>query len=210
MTEPFIAVERGAPDAHEVLRQAVAEELGLDAAHLEVTHHCPRCGSSAHGVPALSQHGSPIPVAVSISRADGVVLVAFTPTVPSSPSTPNTCSATTPNTSSATTPGATNATHIGIDIERTEAAADSTLDGVLRHPEEPPYPDAHARTRAWVRKEAALKAWGTGLNLEPSEVLDLGTHATAPGLPTATLQDLEIDGYQAAVAVITAPWAASR
>ncbi|MFD0867177.1 4'-phosphopantetheinyl transferase superfamily protein, partial [Tessaracoccus lubricantis] len=78
---------------------------------------------------------------------------------------------------------------------------------VLRHAVEAPYPGADARTRAWVRKEAALKAWGCGLHLEPATVHDRGGAAGAPGLPAATLHDLELDGYQAALAVIPAPGA---
>ncbi|GAA4888079.1 hypothetical protein GCM10025789_00360 [Tessaracoccus lubricantis] len=173
-----ILVVRDGAEAHDALADAVAAALGLPAGGLRVIHRCSRCGSTDHGVPALTHRGRPLPLAVSVSRADGVALAAF---------------------------GAV--AGLGVDVEVAGAAADPALERVLRHAVEAPYPGADARTRAWVRKEAALKAWGCGLHLEPATVHDRGGAAVAPGLPAATLHDLELDGYQAALAVIPAPGA---
>ncbi|MHA7861996.1 4'-phosphopantetheinyl transferase family protein [Tessaracoccus sp. Y36] len=174
--ETTIRVAHGDGDAHDLLIKAVAEARRLDPADLRVSHRCHHCGSAAHGVPTLTLHGETLPLAVSLSRADGVVLVAFG-----------------------------RAAALGVDIEAAEAAADPALDRVLRHRIEAPYPDAAARTAAWVRKEAALKAWGCGLHVEPSSVQDLGGAAVAPGRPPVTLTDLPVEGYQAALAVIAGP-----
>lgn len=92
---------------------------------------------------------------------------------------------------------------LGVDIELADAAADPALDRLL--------PAAHhrtpeRRTRAWVRVEAALKAWGIGLNLDPAQVRDHGTTAETPADPRpARLLDLDVPGYAAALAILENP-----
>lgn len=92
---------------------------------------------------------------------------------------------------------------LGVDIELADAAADPALDRLL--------PAAHhrtpeQRTRAWVRVEAALKAWGIGLYLDPAQVRDQGTTAETPADPRpARLLDLDVPGYAAALALFDQP-----
>lgn len=179
------AADRGA--AHALLIEAVAAATGHDAGRLAVTHHCPRCGTTDHGVPALTLAGTTLDLRVSLSRAPGLVLAAF-----------------------GTAPG------LGVDVERAGAAADPALDRLI-----PPWAGSGAgapehrtpeqrtpelRTRAWARIEAALKAWGTGLHVPADQVRDLGGHAAIGTDPRpAALTDLDVPGYQAALAVLAAP-----
>lgn len=159
--------------AHALLTRAVCDVHPYDPAVMAVTHRCPRCGTDAHGVPSLTNHGTPVPLAVSVSRAPGIAVAAW-----------------------GTTLG------LGIDVERAEAASDAALDAVLCHPSEPTPPDDAARTHAWVRKEAALKAWGAGLTVEPSRVRLSGTSAATDAIKDpVSLLDLVIPGYQACVAL---------
>lgn len=159
--------------AHDVLIRAVCADMRLDPAAVAVVHHCPRCGATDHGVPGLVHRRTPLALTVSVSRAAGVVLVGW-----------------------GGVPG------LGVDVERAGAAADPALDDVLRHPDEPAPGDAIGRTQAWVRKEAALKAWGSGLNVEPSRVRLTAGSATADSAPDPVdLTDLVIPGHQACVAL---------
>lgn len=175
-TAQVTVVAASAPDdapghAHALLTQGVSVEYGYPPGALSLVHRCLRCGSQAHGVPALTHNGRPLPLAASVSRASGIVLA-----------------------------GWGQVAGLGVDVERAGTATDTALDELLRHPSELPYLDATARTQAWVRKEAALKAWGSGLNIEPARVLIAGTTATTPAHPEPVeLTDLVIDGYQASV-----------
>jgi phosphopantetheinyl transferase len=68
-----------------------------------------------------------------------------------------------------------------------------------------------AFVRAWVRKEAALKAAGVGLAVEPC-LVEVGVEPDGPGVVTVPgrgrlrLSDVDVDGHVAAVAAVgTAP-----
>lgn len=88
---------------------------------------------------------------------------------------------------------------VGVDVENTGAATFDGFDAVALHPQER-CADDDARTRLWVRKEALLKAHGTGLTTDPREVW-LGEDGQVVAGPAGTLVDLGLDGQIGAVAV---------
>ncbi len=196
-----VRVERTAPRelAHKVLADAVAWFLRGDAdrpaapADVVIGHHCPWCAASDHGRPvaALADRESP---AVSVSRAGGLVVVAVG-----------------------------HAAAVGVDVEPDDAASFPGFAGVALHPGElvadrGPDRTARQRTRIWVRKEAVLKALGTGLRLDaralrvsgpddPPAVLGIDA-AAAPGNLGTTQQPIWLDdldlapGYLVSLAVV--------
>jgi 4'-phosphopantetheinyl transferase len=77
---------------------------------------------------------------------------------------------------------------VGIDVERIVAWSDGVLDeGWLANDERralgalPPAARAEAATRAWTRKEAVLKARGTGLLVDPATVTPIAQPADVLG-----------------------------
>ena len=149
--------------SHVLFRVLAASRLGLapdDAAGLDVRRACAGCGSTGHGKPSIEGTG------LSMSRSRGTVMVAAGP------------------------PGCS----LGADIERVPAQVFAGFDDFALAPEERPGPlgtevsDA-GRIRLWVAKEAALKAAGLGLAVDPSSVrlVPAGTsgslRAESPGNP---------------------------
>jgi len=133
-------------------------------------------------------HGRPVVLApagdlhVSLSRAPGLVAVALTEAGP-----------------------------VGVDVEPAEAARFDGFDDVVLHPDEVAATSGE-RTQVWVRKEAVLKAVGTGLRLDPRRLRVSAAGAPAAVLgweldevgppPTVWLADLAPGpGHRAAVAV---------
>lgn len=89
---------------------------------------------------------------------------------------------------------------MGIDIEAAGSAAFVGFDDVALHTAEHCTTDEE-RTRLWVRKEAILKAHGTGLVTDPRE-LRLDDDGTVLEGPPATVIDLDMGpGWTCAVAV---------
>lgn len=199
------------PDAAHALALSLVANLTGQTGQL--LHRCEACWAVDHGQPyALLGDGRR--VQVSLSRAGALIAAAAGPvTAASEATTPN---ATTPN---ATTPDSTtpNAA-VGIDLERADAA---TLAGfadgltgfadVACHPDEPRPASPEQAMRLWARKEAVLKALGTGLRIDPRRLLltasdeppaVLAWHDRRP-VSAVELRDLAAPpGYVAALAVI--------
>jgi 4'-phosphopantetheinyl transferase len=100
----------------------------------------------------------------------------------------------------------TDAGPVGIDVEAEGAADFAGFEDVALHRGERGTNPAD-RTRAWVRKEALLKAYGLGLIIDPRDVgLDDGGLATwdSPHRPPGAvwLRDLAVPGHVVAVAVL--------
>jgi 4'-phosphopantetheinyl transferase len=154
---------------HVMVRVLLASYLGLDAASLPLyTEACPLCGGP-HGRPAVAAEPR---LHFSLSHGGGYALAAFS-LVP-----------------------------IGVDVEplpRHEVVDDliGCLDEIERRElaalPERARPAAFAR--AWVRKEARLKALGTGLAVDPATI-----HAGTGGRPGPNTYDIAIpEGHAAAV-----------
>lgn len=86
---------------------------------------------------------------------------------------------------------------VGVDLERADRAIDAGDLTVMLHPNETTPVDQFAALRHWVRKEAYLKALGTGLGLDPRSV-DLSSDP-----PGWQLIDLDVAPYIGAIAINT-------
>ncbi len=147
-----------------VVREIVAQQVEAEPVDVAAWFHCPRCGQagpSDHGRPRYLLDGVPIPVGVSFSRSGDwlVCLLSRTPQ------------------------------DLGIDVEDAakSAFADASFEGVFTTPRERkrlaragPRERPRFRARLWARKEAALKATGDGLRVDPS-TFDAG-HPGRPAL----------------------------
>jgi len=184
-------VDRAAPALRDrtaagllLVRLAVADETGVAPGEVRLRRRCPRCGSTTHGAPwAERADGGPVP-RVSLSRTDGLVAVAL-----------------------ADAP-------VGVDVERTgPRTVPAAVDAVALAPGEPPAgPGGTGLLRTWARKEAVLKAAGTGLSVDPASfrvTSATGTPAVdglAPGADAWWLTDLgPIPEVVGAVATLRRP-----
>lgn len=161
--------------AHVALRMLLGAQLGTaPGAVAFVRETCPTCGGP-HGRPAVPE-GAPH---FSLSHTRGLSLLAFA------------------------------AATVGADVE--EVPRGTAPDGVWQslHPREVAELEALAEpgralafARAWVRKEAYLKALGTGLSRAPSADY-LGTAPTPPAGPAGwRVHDVAAGaGHMAAIAV---------
>ena len=126
--------------ARALLRRAVAGYSGVPVAAVRIGSLCDRCGSSAHGRPYVRPAPGWVAPHVSLSRCEGLVVVAVTDAGP-----------------------------VGVDVEPADAARFAGFDDVVLHAAERMTAIA-GRTRTWVRKESVLKAGGRGLADDPREV----------------------------------------
>ncbi|MFI7639294.1 4'-phosphopantetheinyl transferase family protein [Nonomuraea sp. NPDC049400] len=126
-----------------LLRTMAARQLGLAPAEVQLDRRCPDCGRP-HGKPQIL--GTRRPLHASVSHSGGRVAVALCPAVP-----------------------------IGVDVEAVrdvpvaEAALAAAELAALRSL--PMREHRAGFARAWVRKEAALKATGHGLRIPPDKVI---------------------------------------
>jgi 4'-phosphopantetheinyl transferase len=148
------------------LRTFAAELLGVPPSDLTTNFSCPRCGTGpdlSHGRPGYAFHGRQVPLALSLSRSSGWILVAAVVEPPA---------------------GVT----IGVDLEDPDRLDFDGFDDVALAPAERAALAGlsgpallHERARLWARKEAWLKMTGGGLTTAP-DTLDV--------LQRAELRDL--------------------
>jgi len=146
---------RGATDAADraFLLVAAGWVVGADPGTMSLVRRCPTCGGDDHGRPSIrradGQAGGRADVGrrleVSLSRAGSVVAVALGFAGP-----------------------------VGIDIESVDAVSRAGFDDVAFNPVElaaleglAGHDAAAARAALWTGKEAALKAIGVGLRVDP-------------------------------------------
>ncbi|GAA2039406.1 hypothetical protein GCM10009740_35190 [Terrabacter terrae] len=168
---PEVAVRRAT--AYALTRRAVGQVLAGRPADVGLDRTCPRCGQT-HGRPRVERDAG-LHLSVSHARPAGdgreaapVVVVAVTRLAP-----------------------------VGIDLLFAAETAFAGFDAVARHPDDAASPDDESRARLWARKEAALKAIGTGLDIDPASF-----PAPCPGAVTGigpdrvpvALADLELGG----------------
>ncbi len=167
---------------HSLARQVVGSIIGAPPQAVRFDRTCPVCGGP-HGRPTVVDHPG---LHVSLTRTSALVGLAVT------------------------TVGA-----VGIDIEQVAAATFAGFDEVALHPGErepgglPTGRGGRANATAWVRKEAALKALGTGLRTDPATFRTPPTGiltVVVPGTEPLTVTDLVLAGaaartHVAAVAV---------
>ena len=103
---------------------------------------------------------------------------------------------------------------VGVDVERHSEASFPGYAEVALHPDERVQAlgrrgEGHVEldVTAWVRKEAALKALGLGLRIDPAGLRTPSTgqsRAVVAGMPMVTVVDVPVaDAYAVAVAVVT-------
>jgi len=169
-TVPPVAASRAA--GYLLVRWVVGELLGVPPRDVALERTCARCGEPHARVRVTTDAGLHVSVshtglvgspAPSGSRP-GVVAVAVTRLAP-----------------------------VGIDLVRVGEADFPGFDAVALHPDEEPARDSVARARLWARKEAAVKAVGTGLDLDPASFAAPRPGAPAPvgpGGATVAVADL--------------------
>jgi 4'-phosphopantetheinyl transferase len=167
------------------LRIFAAGILGVGPDELASAYSCPDCGTDQdHGRPGYRLAGTPAGLALSFSRCRGWALLAARP--------------------DAAGPAA-----IGVDLEHSAGVRFAGFDAVALTPAERQRVGALApdrrdpwRAQAWARKEALLKARGTGLRIDPAAV-----EAFARDAGSGVLQDLDTvalglpGGFAAALAL---------
>ncbi|MBN6777669.1 4'-phosphopantetheinyl transferase superfamily protein [Pseudoclavibacter alba] len=172
MTAPLVHVRLVPRETVHEALVALAVQHGAPS-NARLTHACPSCGSSEHGRPVLHGDGALPHVSLSHARGTGRSLITVCFEVP-----------------------------VGVDVEpssrRDEVA--SAAEVALHRDEHPSSPDE--MLRLWVRKEALLKAHGTGLATDPRSVhLDTSGHILEG--PAGAIVDLTLGpDWCAAVAVL--------
>ncbi|MET7621967.1 4'-phosphopantetheinyl transferase superfamily protein [Streptomyces sp. NPDC005408] len=165
--------------AHTALRRLLGAQLGLPPQDLAFTREpCPCCGAP-HGRPALAD--PPLPLHFSLSHGGDLVLIG------------------------------TAAVPVGVDVEPVPApSVVADLAGVM-HPAEqaelaaaPAARRPAAFTRLWARKEAYLKALGTGLGRDLAADY-LGTTGLAAPPTGWTVTDLPAGPSHAAACAAPSP-----
>jgi 4'-phosphopantetheinyl transferase len=155
---------------------------------LTAAYSCPECGTGPeldHGRPCYLLGSAPAGLLLSLSRSHGWALLAAGP---------------------AGTAGAA----VGVDLERSSGVGFPGFDDVALTPAERQRLAALApdeamswRAAAWARKEALLKARGTGLRVDPASVEAFAEPADGTDLVDLDMVALGLPaGFAAALAVV--------
>jgi 4'-phosphopantetheinyl transferase len=165
--------------AHALARNEIGRLLGRDPASLRFDRTCGTCGAP-HGRPRLLDAPA---LHLSLSRTPGLVALAVSRSGP-----------------------------VGVDVERRHAASFDGFHAVALHPDERatgPLVAPPGGAVAWVRKEAALKALGVGLRIDPASIhtpIEGRAGEIVAGLPPVTVVDVEAGpdpaGHAVAVALV--------
>ena len=139
---------------------------------LSADYSCPDCGTGPeldHGRPGYRLHQVPagLRLGLSLSRSHGWALLAAGPADSVRPA----------GAAASVRPAGAAGVTIGVDLEHSSGVLFPGFDDVALTPAErqllaalSPEQATLWRTAAWARKEAVLKARGTGLRIEPSSV----------------------------------------
>ncbi|WP_062378131.1 4'-phosphopantetheinyl transferase family protein [Demequina pelophila] len=161
--------------ADDAARAAVEAACALPASTpIAIGRRCHSCGSRDHGAPFAAFEGESAVPHLSISRAPGVVIAAACVRAP-----------------------------VGVDVEAAGTPLDPRLaDVALAAAERPRTTAPGDLLRAWVRKEALLKATGAGLAVDPATVELHGTRVARGPAGPWELQDVDLSpGLVVSVAV---------
>lgn len=209
-------------------RLLAAELLDVQASRLRSRSTCASCGPMEgvpdHGRPGYFLDAEPAPLALSLSRAAGfVLLAAINPRVPersasglgaAGPGTPDPRAAERGAFTSSLGPdvGPGLELGVGVDLESVVGADFEGFDEVaLTHAERghvgslPGHLRPTARARLWARKEALVKALGTGFTDRDPGLVDALSDERAVDVPEIDGTALEPEGLVAAVAVVALP-----
>ena len=134
---------------------------------LTAAYSCPDCGTGPeldHGRPGYRLRGAATGLSMSLSRSRGWALLAAGPARPDGSAWSD-------------RPAGAAGSPVGIDLEHSSGVTFPGFDDFALTPAERQLLSALApeqatlwRTAAWARKEALLKARGTGLRIEPASV----------------------------------------
>jgi 4'-phosphopantetheinyl transferase len=147
-----------------LLRLATAEHFGISPGAVRINRTCPDCGRQ-HGRPRVVSALAPSGVDVSVSHSGLVIAVAVS------------------------TVGA-----VGVDVEVIPSHFEHLADVACSPEERDRIRCACDFATVWVRKEAVLKAAGTGLRRAPSDVV-----VSPPDRPARLVRFDEIDSTQCQV-----------
>ena len=188
----------------ERVRAALSAVWGEDPGPLGLARRCPACGSGEHGAPRLTGLPAGRQALISLSGVaddDGAPLRAaawWTPGPGAGPAGP----APRPWRRGGGPAPAPPVAGLGLDLERTDASAfagSESLGEVGFAADELAWVERHAaaarpaaRARLWTRKEALVKAAGTGFRADPAQV-----PALRP-VPGAAVADLAAEVLRAA------------
>lgn len=157
---------------------------------LTADYACPDCGTGPgpdHGRPGYLVRGAPAGLGLSLSRSRGWALLA----------------------AGAARAGGSAGVTVGVDLEHSSRVVFPGFDDVALTPAErqllaavPPDRATLWRASAWARKEALLKARGTGLRVDPTTVEAFAEPAGGDDLVELDIVALGLPaGFAAALAV---------
>lgn len=163
---------------HLLARSQIGRLLGRSPGSLIFDRTCPDCGRQ-HGRPLLVDDPG---LHLSLSRAGTVVALALSRSGP-----------------------------VGVDVEQVSGTRFEGFAEVALHPAERGNGDpgagagADADATAWVRKEAALKALGVGLRVDPASFVTPRAGVlteVVPGMPWVTVVDVDAPAGWAGAAAL--------